>query len=80
LAFLITFSVLLGVGLFWMGLFMWFSEADSATLNAIADWLSPERVSGWTFYLVASLACFLPLARRYIRKTRDTQGKLHDTD
>jgi hypothetical protein len=70
LAFLITFSVLLGVGLFWMGLFTWFSEADNAALNAIADWLSPERVSGWMFYLLVSLACFVPLARRYIKKGR----------
>lgn len=78
MAFLITFSVLLGVGLFWMGLFTWFSEADSAPLNTVAEWLSPERFSGWMFYLFVSLACFLPLARRYITKTRDTQGESHD--
>jgi hypothetical protein len=80
LAFLITFSVLLGVGLFWMGLFAWLTDADSAALNAIADWLSPERASGWVFYLLVSLACFLPLARRYIRKARDRQGESHDAD
>lgn len=68
LAFLITFSVLLGVGLLWMGLFMWLAEADSAALNAIADWLSPQNISGWVFYVVLSLACFLPMARRYLNK------------
>jgi hypothetical protein len=79
LAFLITFSVLLGVGLFWMGLFTWFSETDSAVLNAVADWLSPERVSGWMFYLLISFACFVPLARRYVMKTRDASGESDDT-
>jgi hypothetical protein len=71
LAFLITFSVLLGVGLLWMGLFMWFAEADSTALNAIADWLSPQSFSGWIFYVVTSFACFLPLARRYLNKAPD---------
>ena len=71
MAFLITFSVLFGVGLLWMGLFMWLGEADSAALNAIANWLSPQSVSGWIFYLVTSFACFLPLARRYLNKAPD---------
>jgi hypothetical protein len=62
---------LFGVGLLWMGLFMWLGEADSAALNAIADWLSPQSVSGWIFYLVTSVACFLPLARRYLNKAPD---------
>lgn len=77
MAFLITFSVLLGVGLAWMGLFMWFAEADSTTLNAIADWLSPQSVSGWIFYVVTSLACFVPLARRYFNKAPDDS---HDAE
>ena len=70
MAFLITFSVLLGVGLLWMGLFMWLGEADSAALNAIADWLSPQSVSGWIFYILLSSACFLPF-RRYLNKGSD---------
>jgi len=79
LAFLITFSVLLGTGLLWMGLFLWFSEADSAALNALADWLSPERVSGWVFYLLGSLACFGPFARHYLRR-RSKHDESHDAD
>ena len=47
MAFLITFSVLLSSGILWMALFVWFREIDSTTLDAIAEWLSPERVSGW---------------------------------
>ena len=67
MAFLITFSVLLGDGLVWMGLFAWADQADSATLNAIAEWLSPQHVSGWIFYLALCAACYVPLARRFLR-------------
>ena len=79
LAFLITFSALLGVGLLWMGLFMWFGEADSATLNAIADWLSPQSLSGWIFYILLSSACFLPF-RRYLNKGSDMRDDSHDSE
>jgi hypothetical protein len=68
LAFLITFSVLLGAALLWMALFVGLGELDSALLNAIADWLSPERVSGWVFYFLLSALCFVPFARRFLRK------------
>ena len=66
MAFLITFSVLLGAGILWMALFVGLGEAESTVLNAIAEWLSPERISGWIFYLALSVIGFVPLARRYL--------------
>ena len=66
-AFLITFSVLLIDGLVWMGLFVLADQADDPTLNAIAGWLSPQHVPGWIFYLALCAACFVPLARRFLR-------------
>lgn len=71
LAFLVTFCVLLGAGAVWMGLFVWLLEADSATLNAVAEWVSPEAISGWVFYLLLSIACFIPVARRFLARTRE---------
>jgi hypothetical protein len=68
LAFLITFSVMLGAAMLWTALFVGLSEVDSALLNAIAQWLSPERVSGWLFYFMLSALCFVPFARRFLRK------------
>jgi hypothetical protein len=73
-AFLITFSVLMVDGLVWMGLFLWTSEADSAAANAIAEWLSPQRVSGWIFYLALCVACYVPLARRFLRARDDSES------
>jgi len=66
MAFLITFSVLLGAGILWMALFVGLGQAESTVLNAIAEWLSPERISGWIFYLAVSAIAFIPLARRYL--------------
>ena len=54
-------------------------EADSATLNAIADWLSPQSLSGWIFYILLSSACFLPF-RRYLNKGSDMRDDSHDSE
>lgn len=70
-AFLVTFCVLLGAGAVWMALFVWLLEADSATLNGVAEWISPEAISGWVFYLLLSIACFIPVARRFLARTRE---------
>jgi hypothetical protein len=76
LAFLITFSVLIGAGALWMALFVGFSESDSGTLNAIAEWLSPEHIVGWIFYLALSAITFVPLARRFLGGTRDPLARI----
>jgi len=73
LAFLVTFCVLLGAGALWMGLFVWFDEAPSAALNALAAWLSPERVSGWIFYIALSALCFVPFLKRLRRIAHDPE-------
>jgi len=54
-----------------MALFVWFLDADSAALNAVAAWISPERISGWVFYLSLSALCFVILAKRFIAPTRE---------
>lgn len=54
-----------------MALFVWLLEADSATLNGVAEWISPEAISGWVFYLLLSIACFIPVARRFLARTRE---------
>jgi len=54
-----------------MTLFVWFLDADSATLNLVAGWISPERISGWVFYLLLSALCFVLLAKRFIAPTRE---------
>jgi len=51
-----------------MGLFVALRESYNTTLNAIADWLSPEQVSGWLLYLAACAACLVPLFKRFLRK------------
>ena len=73
LAFLVTFSVLLGASAIWMGLFAWLVEADSASLNAIAQWISPEQISGWVFYLLLSIVCFVPVAKRFLGRARESR-------
>lgn len=70
MAFLITFSVLLAGAAVWMGLFLAFSEADSAILNGVAEWLSPLRVSGWIAYIAICAACFTPFLWRFLRAVR----------
>jgi len=69
--FLITFSVLLGAGALWVALWVGFGQTDSMMLNAIAELLSPENLSGWLFYLAISIICFVPLARRFMGKTHN---------
>jgi len=66
-AFLITFSVLLGGAAVWMGFFLLFSEADSGVLNRVGEWLSPLHVSGWIFYIVLCAGASAPLIRRLRR-------------
>ena len=74
MAFLITFSVLLAGAAVWLGLFLALSEADSAILNGIAEWLSPLRVSGWVAYIAICAACFAPFLRRFLRVVRRAPG------
>lgn len=80
MAFLVTFSVLLGAGMLWMALFVGLGEADNTILNRLAEWLSPERVSGWIFYLALSAICYLPLARRFLLRKRTRPPQSGDSD
>ena len=66
MAFLVTFSVLLGGAMIWLGLFAWLSEVDNEMLRTIAEWMSPERVSGWIFYLAICAIGFVPIAKRFL--------------
>ena len=66
LAFLVTFSALFGAGMIWPGLLMGLSGIDSAMLKAIAEWLSPEGISGGIFYPALCGFCFAPFARRFL--------------
>jgi hypothetical protein len=59
MAFLRTFTALTVAGLIWMALFVEFGEARNSVLNSIADWLSPNFVTGWLFYVVLCIVCFL---------------------
>ena len=68
MAFLCSFSALIAAGLIWMGIFIWLLESDDSRLNAAAGWISPEGVFGWILYLVLSVAIFVPLALRYLRR------------
>lgn len=47
----------------WMGRFVRMSGADSAPLNTTAEWLSPEGIVGWIFYVAVAIACFLTLVQ-----------------
>ena len=66
MAFLITFSVLLGGAVIWLGLFAWLIELHNEMLRTIAEWISPERISGWIFYLAICAIGFVPIARRFL--------------
>jgi hypothetical protein len=35
-------------------------------LSTIAEWISPERISGWVFYLAICAIGFMPIARRFL--------------
>ena len=72
--------MLLASGILWMALFVWFREIDSTTLDAIAEWLSPEHVSGWIFYLAICDVCYVPLARRFLHGTRTTSSNSDTPD
>jgi hypothetical protein len=65
-AFLVTFSVLLVGAVIWLGLFVGLSELHTEMLKTIAEWLSPERVSGWIFYVAICVLGFVPIARRFL--------------
>lgn len=65
MAFLRTFTALTVAGLVWMALFVEFSEVRNSVLNSLADWLSPNSVTGWLFYAVLCVVCFL-IAQRLI--------------
>src|SRR6266496_5545397 len=63
MAFLLSFTSLTVAGIVWMGLFVWLGAANNASLNAAAEWLSPEGIVGWTVYLALAIASFLALVR-----------------
>ena len=67
MAFLRTFAALTVAALVWMGLFVVLDDADSDVLNAVAEWISPLRVSGWFVYAALALACYF-IAARLIRQ------------
>ena len=67
MAFLVTFCVLIGGAVIWLGLFACLIELHNAMLRMIADWISPERVSGWVFYLAICVIGFVPIAKRFLR-------------
>ena len=66
MAYLVTFSVLLGGAAIWLGLFALLGELDNVMVKTIAEWMSPERVSGWIFYLAMCAGGFVPIARRFL--------------
>ncbi len=73
MAFLRTFTALTVAAMLWMGLFVEFGEIDSPLLNVLSGWLSPLAVSGWVFYVILCVVCFL-LAQRFIGHQRDSNG------
>ena len=74
MAFLRTFTALTVAAIIWMGLFVEFGEIDNPVLNSLSDWLSPSAVSGWVFYVILCVVCFV-IAQRFIghRQGRDGQ-------
>lgn len=65
MAFLRTFTAMTVAGLLWMALFVELGEMRNPVLNSLAGWLSPNYVTGWLFYAVLSVVCFL-IAQRLI--------------
>jgi hypothetical protein len=52
----------------WLGL----GGADTPPSSVVAEWLSPDSVSGWLFYVALTFAWFWPIAKRtgVIRRPR----------
>lgn len=68
MAFLVTLCVVVGGAVIWLGLFGCLVELHNETLRMIADWISPERISGWIFYLAICVIGFVPIAKRFLRQ------------
>ena len=65
MSFLRTFTALTVAGLIWIGLFVEFGDIHNSALNWLAELLSPNTVTGWLFYIVLCVICFL-VAQRFI--------------
>ena len=63
MAFLLSFTSLILAGLVWMGLFLWLGATNNASLNAAAEWISPDGIAGWIIYVALAIAFFLILVR-----------------
>jgi hypothetical protein len=73
-AFLRTFTALTVAAIIWMGLFVEFGEIDNSVLNLLSSWLSPLAVSGWVFYVILCVVCFL-IAQRFIGHRSGQNGQ-----
>ena len=73
MAFLRTFTALTVAGLVWMALFVEFGEIHNSVLNTLAEWLSPNSVSGWLFYVALCVGCFF-IAQRLIGSSHEPPG------
>ena len=63
MAFVVTFSALLLAGIIWMSVWLGIGGADTTSPNVVAQWLSPDGISGWFVYLALTCCCFWPLAK-----------------
>jgi hypothetical protein len=70
MAFLCTFTGMLLAGMIWMALFIGLSDASNRFLVFAEEWLSPEAISGWLFYLCLCVGCSL-LTYRLLRPRRE---------
>ena len=52
MAFLTTFSAMLGAGGAWMALFVAFYNSDDPRSQALDGFLSPNAITGWVFFVV----------------------------
>ncbi len=73
MAFLRTFTALTVAGVVWMALFVEFGDIHNSVLNSLAGWLSPDSVSGWLFYVVLCVVCFL-IAQRFMGHDHEPPG------
>ena len=63
MAFAVTFSSLLLAGIIWMSVWLGIGGADTTPPNVVAQWLSPDGISGWLIYVGLTCCCFWPLAK-----------------
>ena len=73
MAFLRTFTALTVAALIWIGLFVEFGDIHNSGLNRLAEWISPNTVTGWVFYILLCVICFL-VAQRFIGHSHSVNG------